>query len=397
MALQHRLDFFGKQVFAQRHQHAVLPSHHAQPALRIQVAQVAHADPVAVTQGGGGVIGTAHIVHEDHGAAHINQAGTVFTLRCADLQLYIVKRPADHGGIGLHIGVHPGNEAGLRGAVELDDAGRRKQCLQRRRALAHPARAAHQDQTHRVYGRAVLVLGGLHHQQQLAGHGYQARRAARAQGVQCGTGRKLFLHLHTATGPQAQQHAKQKQGVRVAPGREYAAAGVCAKGIQTGLKAGGPGAVVAPVALGGAGAARGVADIKGRGGLGRGCVHALCGQRSLHRFAYGPGPVGVAHHGAAAAGDDAQKIHQTVWQCLCGIHQHTGRSPGLAERLGALRQLLLQLRKADAVRATANRHGLAPRFCPVGQGRVNQIDRGVGAHFRARPPNCQSGRPRATV
>ena len=185
--------------------------------------------------------------------------------------------------------------------------------------------------------------------------------------------------------------------MRVVAGGQNAAAGLRPKRLQAGPKAAGPRLVVACKTFGGAGAAGGVAHIKRRCGLGRGQVNCGLRQGGQHRLTDRRRPVGVTHRGAAAAGDDAQKINQPLRNGLALVDQHSGWGLRLAQGAGALSHPVMQLGKGEGLVAMLNGDGVSPGLRPVGQRRMDQVSALARVHYRARPPKRQSGRPRATV
>ena len=193
------------------------------------MADIAHRQPRPVAQHGGLVLRLADVVHEQHGAAYIDQAvlhASRLLARAivqtwaggrrdgANLDVHIAERVAHSAGrcaVSRLLGIHPGDKAQFRGAIELDDAGARKQGLQGRGVVAHPTRAADADQLDLWNRRQLAVFGPLQQQQQLAGHSEQTGCVAAGQRTQAARRRKFLLHDGTCAIPKPLQGAKQKQ------------------------------------------------------------------------------------------------------------------------------------------------------------------------------------------
>ena len=346
------------------------------------MAHVAHGQPFAVAQRGRAIARLAHIVHEQHGAAHVDQAvlarlqGLVAGLLRggADLQLHIAEGPAHGLGRGLFVGLHPGDEAGLRGAVELDDACARKQRAQGRGLGAHPARAADHDQLHLGDGRQRAVCGPLQHQQQLAGHGDQAGGFAARQRGQAARCREPLLHHGAFAAPQALHHAEQEQRMRDAPGRHGALRGHGAEVLEADAKALCPRTVVAHEALGQSGAARGEAGIEGAGGSGFGQRAGRGGKPAFDALAHGLGPIRVGHGGAAAAVQDGEEFDDGIHGAgaAARVHQqHLWRLAG-HQRGRALQHGGMQRGKAPLARLALQRHRIGALPGPMLQRAMDQ-------------------------
>ncbi|MPM82651.1 hypothetical protein SDC9_129713 [bioreactor metagenome] len=221
-----------------------------QQAVLVDMSHVAHRHPVAVAQHAGAVHVVADIVHEQHGAAQIDEAclaviRRVFAARLgdrqrADRQRHVAERTAHGRGGRVAVGIHPGDVAGLGCAIELHDARVRKQRLERWSLRTHPARAADLDKLHTANGRQLALLRPLQHQQQLAGHGHQHRCAVFRQPLQAAQRREFLLHHGARAAPQAMHHAEQKQRMRHTARREHALGGHCAKVRDAHAKALGP-------------------------------------------------------------------------------------------------------------------------------------------------------------
>ena len=155
------------------------------------------------------------------------------------------------------------------------------------------------------------------------------------QRVQGRAGGKTLLHHDATTGPKPQQHAEQEQRMGIAPRCQNAAAGIDPECFQADAKTLGPGLMVASEALGQAGAARGVADVKRRQRLRRRHVAGCIWNGGLYTVLHGNRPIRVSYGCAAPAGKNAHEIHQALHQSQAAVDPGDGRGPFVAEGCGA--------------------------------------------------------------